>query len=165
MLKYCALTGLCADRHPGHPFATLYISDGLAALYAQAQRPCLIGQCPTATRTGINDGRHIKTGIFHCNCSKVGIIIISDNDGSIPNRNTPIVHIIPHGRRQHHARDIIARKRQRALNRASGGHNLFRAHPPQPVSRAGRVWAVICQSFIAQHIPVIVDARTHGATA
>ena len=111
----------------------------------------------------VEDGGHGEAGFFQRDGGEVGVVIVGDHDGAVADGDAEVHHVIAHGRSQHDAGDVVARKAQGAFDGAGGGDDLGGADAPEAVARAVRTGGVIGQTFVAQHVAVVIDPCPHGA--
>ncbi len=165
LVDHRAFARLQAKRHAGHAGLALDLSDGLAFLNADALGLGLGPQSACAFGAGIDDCRNGKPRIHQRNRGAIGIVVVGDNHGAVAHGNAPVHEVIAHGPCQKNARQVVARKGQRPLDRTRGGDRLLGADAPQAVARAFQLGVVIGQPLVAEDIAVIIDARAHAAGA
>ena len=156
-LARTAVAILQTDGNPRHAAATFDLGNGATLQNFDTQSTGLPRQITIGLRARINNCRDFQPRIMQRNCSAIRVIIIGDNHGFLPHSHAPIHQIITHSRGQHHARNIVASKRQAALNRARGGDDLFGPDAPQTMTRRVGAWRVIGDLLIAQRIAVIIN--------
>jgi hypothetical protein len=160
-----AFARLNADRHTGHALATLDLGDGTARFDADAHGARAGRQLAGNRSARVDHSRNLKPRLFQRNRGAVSVVVVGDNNRAIPRRDGKVHHIIAHRSRQHHARNVVARKGQRPFNRASGRDDPACADTPQTVLRTTIARRVVGNLFIGQNIAVVIDARAHGAVA
>ena len=80
-------------------------------------------------------------------------------------RDRPVDHVIADRRGEHDTRDVIAREGQGPFDRAGRGQDMARADPPEPVFGPPVARGMVGNTFIRQHIAVIVDPCPGAAGA
>jgi len=164
--KHRTLARLAAHLYACHAFAACHPRHGMTHHHANAQ---IFGACHQRgilrQHAGIQNGGHGQSGLGQGDGGAVGVVIIGDHHRAIPDRHAIVHQIIPHRCGQHHTGDVIACKGQRPFNRAGGGHDMTGANTPEPVARSGSLGRVVRQTFIAQHIAVVIDSRPHDTGA
>ena len=106
--QHGAFTGLRTKRDTGDPLAAFDLCDAFAIRNTDAQGAGLVDQWPFRRGARIDDDRHVQPRLFQGNGGAVGIVVIGDNHGAIPDRDAEIDSIIAHSPSQHHAGQIIA---------------------------------------------------------
>ena len=164
--QHSAFAGLRADRDAGDPLAPLHLGHAVAHHHADAQRLGLGQQRAVGGQHArIHDDRHVKARLFHSDCSAIGIVIVGHDRNAVARAYAIVHNVIAHGAGQHDAGDIIARKAERAFDRARGRDHVLCLDPPQPVAWAGLVRGVVGQTLVPQHIAVVIHPCAHGTQA
>ena len=74
--------------------------------------------------------------LHQCNRGAVGVVIVGDNHSAVTGADAVVHEVVAHGRGQHHAGNVVARKRKRAFDGPGCGDDLGRTDAPQAVARA-----------------------------
>ena len=157
ILQHGALAGLQAERNTRDPLAALDLGNGTARLDADAKRAGAVGQRAGDGAAGVHDAGHGQARLHQRDGGAVGIVIVGDDHGAVTGRDRLIDHIVAHRRGQHHAGNVIAREGQGALDGPGRGQNPARADAPQPMLGAPVAGGVVGDTFIRQHIAMIID--------
>ena len=123
----------------GHPHAlgvqaTVHIGHGAAALHRDARAA---GRCQQVLRHRAAQIHHIDLRARVCQGQRVGIgrVVVDAKHRALARRHRVAVDVSAHRTRQHDAGFVVARKHQRALQRAAGHDDGARTHRAHALAR------------------------------
>ncbi len=129
-----------AVRQPDriHPPPAGGAADGHAGVDRDAQRAHRVHRRAGRLRPQIDDRRDRHPRGVQIRRGAIGAVIRRNDHGAVSHFDTVTVKIRPRRARQHDAGTIVARKNQRALDRAGGQDDAAGADVPQPFPRHAR---------------------------
>ena len=92
------------------------------------------GKRPIGVLAHIRDESDVDAGRLQVDCRPVGLVVSCDHDRGCAWQNAVTVDVGAGGAGQHDARPVIARKHERALDRAGGENDFLRPDLPGPLA-------------------------------
>ena len=96
----------------------------------EARRARGLAQRPVRVRAQVGDERDVDARLLEVEGGAIGAVVRRRDDHALADLDAILAAIAPRGLGEHHARAVVIREHQRALDRAGRQHDLARAHLP-----------------------------------